>query len=124
MTLSVSKETIENFVFGGAQQRITTMPMLPQGDNKIRKFRMLNCKDNKVTDELLKEYSKDFKRWANELKESVLHIDYQNYKSDKTTVTCTFNRYRNIVITNQSNQSNQPLTGSDVEVWSSSVKMC
>lgn len=80
-------------VWSSSTEKITTMPMLPPGDNKIRKFIMLNCKDNEATDEFLEEYSKDFKRWANELKESVLHIDYQNYYSDYTAVTCTFNRY-------------------------------
>ncbi len=54
---------------------------------------MLNHNDNDATDEDLTEYAKNFKRWCKELKQSLLTIDYSNYYSDYTAVTCTFNRY-------------------------------
>eukprot|EP01039_Chlorochromonas_danica_P011598 gene11598-12997_t len=54
---------------------------------------MLNCHDNDATDEDLLEYAKNFQRWSDELKKSSLKIDYANYHSDYTAVTCTFNRY-------------------------------
>jgi hypothetical protein len=46
-----------------------------------------------LTKKDLEEYSNNFKRWCRELKESILKIDYRNYYSDYTAVTCTFNRY-------------------------------
>lgn len=52
----------ENFrVWSRCTKKTTTMPIFPPGDRKLRKFIMLNCKDNEATDEFLEEYSKDFK---------------------------------------------------------------
>eukprot|EP01039_Chlorochromonas_danica_P011736 gene11736-13182_t len=54
---------------------------------------MLDTKDNEATDECLLEYAKKFKEWCEELKNSPLKIDYANYHSDYTAVSCTFNTY-------------------------------
>ena len=62
-----------------------------RGDGKFRvwsssteKIMMLNHNDNEATDEDLEEYSKNFKRWFDELKVSKLNIDYRNYDSEET----------------------------------------
>ena len=80
-------------VCSSATKEIITMDLLPVGDGKLNKFIMLSHNDNDASDEDLTEYAKNFKRWCKELKQSRLQIDYSNYYSDYTAVTCTFNRY-------------------------------
>jgi hypothetical protein len=80
-------------VYHSATKEISTMDLLPVGNGKLNKFIMLNHNDNDATDEDLTEYAKNFKRWCKELKQSLLTIDYSNYYSDYTAVTCTFHRY-------------------------------
>jgi hypothetical protein len=91
--ISFKKEDGTFRVWSSTTEKISTLPMLPLGDGKLRKFIMLTHKDNEATDEYLKEYANNFKRWCDELKNSILNIDYSNYYSDYTAVSCTFNRY-------------------------------
>lgn len=80
-------------VWNSATEKIETLPKLPLGNGNLRKFIMLTHKDNEATDLFLIEYAEKFKQWCIELKNSILNIDYANYYSDYTAVTCTFNRY-------------------------------
>lgn len=78
-------------VWNSHTSNITTESILPR-DIKSR-FIMLSHNDNEATDEDLLEYAANFKRWAKELHDSPLKIDYSNYYSDYTAVTCVFNRF-------------------------------
>ncbi len=80
-------------VYNSATKEISTMDLLPIGNGKLNKFIMLNHNDNDATEEDLIQYAKHFKRWCKELMHSPLKINYSNYYSDYTAVTCTFNRY-------------------------------
>ena len=77
-------------IWNSSTKSITTMPKLPLIDHR---FIMLDYKDNEANDKDLAEYAENFIRWCKELKDSSLNIDYKNYFSDYTAVTCTFNRY-------------------------------
>ncbi len=70
--------------------KIETHEQLP---NDVGRFIMLSVNDNVATDESLKEYGENFKIWCEQLKNSDLKIDYANYYSDYTAVTCVFNRF-------------------------------
>ncbi len=78
-------------VYNSHTNSITTESILPR-DIKSR-FTMLIHNDNEATDEDLLEYAANFKQWTKELHDSPLKIDYSNYYSDYTAVTCTFNRF-------------------------------
>lgn len=78
-------------IWNSSTKTITTMERLPTTVD--HRFIMLDYKDNEANDEDLTEYAKHFIRWCKELKNSSLNIDYKNYFSDYTAVTCTFNRY-------------------------------
>jgi len=63
-------------VYNGHTNNITTETILLR-DIKSR-FIMLSHNDNEATDEDLLEYAANFKRWAKELHDSPLKIDYSN----------------------------------------------
>ena len=73
-------------IWNSTTKSITTMPKLPLIDHR---FIMLDYKDNEANDKDLAEYAENFIRWCKELKDSSLNIDYKNYFSDYTAVTCT-----------------------------------
>ncbi|RZK10535.1 MAG: hypothetical protein EOO46_10425 [Flavobacterium sp.] len=94
--ISFKKSNGKFRVYSSATDEITTMPLLPPGNAKLRKFIMLKQSerdDNQPTDECLERYAKRFKNWCKELNDSHLRINYANYYSDYTAVTCTFNRW-------------------------------
>ncbi len=96
-------------VYSSSTKEISTLDLLPAGNGKINKFIMLNHNDNDASDEDLMEYAKNFKRWCKELFNSPLKINYSNYYSDYTAVTCTFNRY-----CKKNYSSHKPITATDI----------
>jgi hypothetical protein len=78
-------------IYSETAGKITECDMLPRD---IKKFIMLSGDDRHATDDDLREYAYQFKKWNLELKcNNICRIDYSECYSDYTVVTRTFNRY-------------------------------